>query len=178
MKSLFVNDYKVDIVLLRTDVEKIEKQFCILVERNGQLKSMEITGSYYTPDEGFALPTGNQLFLMLNDQLLLFDPETMEITKRAELDILGTMIAAYPYKDDFILHGEIEILRVNKELKVLWSFSGLDIFVRRSRNEQAITFQEDRICLYDFYENYYEIDYHGTLKRIVKKEHEVGFREI
>lgn len=109
MKSLFVNDYKVDIVLLRTDVEKIEKQFRILVERNGQLKSMEITGSYYTPDEGFALPTGNQLFLMLNDQLLLFDPETMEITKRAELDILGTMIAAYPYKDDFILHGEIDL---------------------------------------------------------------------
>lgn len=109
MKSLFVNDYKVDIVLLRTDVEKIEKQFRILVERNGQLKSMEITGSYYTLDEGFALPTGNQLFLMLNDQLLLFDPETTEITKRAELDILGTMIAAYPYKDDFILHGEIDL---------------------------------------------------------------------
>ena len=60
MKSLFVNDYKVDIVLLRTDVEKIEKQFRILVERNGQLKSMEITGSYYSPDEGFSLPTGNQ----------------------------------------------------------------------------------------------------------------------
>lgn len=109
MKSFFVNDYKDDIVLLRTDVEKIEKQFRILVERNGQLKSMEITGSYYTPDEGFALPTGNQLFLMLNDQLLLFDPETTEITKRAELDILGTMIAAYPYKDDFILHGEIDL---------------------------------------------------------------------
>ena len=109
MKSFFVNDYKDDIVLLRTDVEKIEKQFRILVERNGQLKSMEITGSYYTPDEGFALPTGNQLFLMLNDQLLLFEPETTEITKRAELDILGTMIAAYPYKDDFILHGEIDL---------------------------------------------------------------------
>ena len=109
MKSFFVNDYKDDIVLLRTDVEKIEKQFRILVERNGQLKSMEITGSYYTLDEGFALPTGNQLFLMLNDQLLLFDPETTEITKRAELDILGTMIAAYPYKDDFILHGEIDL---------------------------------------------------------------------
>lgn len=109
MKSFFVNDYKDDIVLLRTDVEKIEKQFRILVERNGQLKSMEITGSYYTPDEGFALLTGNQLFLMLNDQLLLFEPETTEITKRAELDILGTMIAAYPYKDDFILHGEIDL---------------------------------------------------------------------
>ena len=109
MKSFFVNDYKDDIVLLRTDVEKIEKQFRILVERNGQLKSMEITGSYYTLDEGFALPTGNQLFLMLNDQLLLFEPETTEITKRAELDILGTMIAAYPYKDDFILHGEIDL---------------------------------------------------------------------
>ena len=109
MKSLFVYDYKVDIVLLRTDVEKIEKQFRILVERNGQLKSMEITGSYYTLDEGFALPTGNQLFLMLNDQLLMFDPDTTEITKRAELDILGTMIAAYPYKDDFILHGEIDL---------------------------------------------------------------------
>lgn len=44
-----------------------------------------------------------------------------------------------------------------------WSFSGRDIFVRYMGEEPAFEMKSDRICLYDFEDNYYEIDYDGNV---------------
>ena len=66
-------------------------------------------------------------------------------------------------QDDFILYGEVEIYRVDRNLEVKWIFSARDIFVRYEGDEPAFEMKEDRICLYDFINHYYEIDYDGKL---------------
>ena len=77
-------------------------------------------------------------------------------------------------KGDFILYGEVEIYRVTPDLSIKWSFSGKDIFVRYHNNEPepAFKMKKDRICLYDFGDNYYEINYDGILldSKFVLKE--------
>lgn len=178
METIYIGENKVEIALIETNLNKVEKKFVIKVDRGTDTKELEITGSYYTPESNFMVAAGNEVFIMLDNQLLLFNPENMRITKKANLDILGTMIAAYPYQDDFILHGEIEILRINKKLEVLWTFSGIDIFARQNGSEKAIEFHNDKICLHDFYDNYYEIDYNGILKTFKRNDHEDRFKEV
>lgn len=43
-----------------------------------------------------------------------------------------------------------------------WSFSGKDIFVSLS-NKKPVELRDNSICLYDFEDNYYEIDYDGNV---------------
>ena len=70
---------------------------------------------------------------------------------------------AFAYEKEFILYGEVEIYRVDKNLNVLWEFSGKDVYVKKSGGEPAFQMKDDRICLYDFSDNYYEIDYEGNI---------------
>lgn len=57
----------------------------------------------------------------------------------------------------------MEIYRIDSNLNVVWQFSARDIFVRYQVEEPAFIMKKDRICLFDFLDNYYEIDYDGKL---------------
>lgn len=117
----------------------------------------------HTFETGIAMPLGDELFMILSNILCIFDPEKAEVEKQKNLGIMGMVFEAYPYEDDFILYGEMEIYRVDKELDVKWTFLARDIFVRLEGSEPAFQMKADRICLYDFCDNYYEIDYEGRL---------------
>lgn len=58
------------------------------------------------------------------------------------------MLGIYPYKEDYILHGEMEICRINSDLENLWTFSGYDIFVTQTGEHSSIELKEDRICVW------------------------------
>ena len=61
-----------------------------------------------------------------------------------------------------IVHGETEISSIDLSGKILWSFSGADIFVTpESGNE--IELKEDYINLVDWNGKKYQIDYNGKL---------------
>ena len=92
---------------------------------------------YYTIVDNCALPAGDRLFLMLNDLLCLFNLESLDIYKQQKLDTIGMMIAPFPYKQDFILYGELDVFRVTNELSIQWQFSGKDIFVSRDDDTAA-----------------------------------------
>lgn len=136
--------------------------FLHTVQRAGDLKRVLLNAPYYTPSELFAALHPNGLFMMMNDVLGIFNPATLEIEQITEIDPIAPMIALYTYKDDYILYGEMEIYRVTGDMKVLWEFWGRDIFVRCNGDQQAFVMKPDRICIYDFEENYYEIDYDGN----------------
>ena len=57
----------------------------------------------------------------------------------------------------------MEIYRISSDLEVVWQFSARDIFVRYQGEEPAFEMKQDRICLIDFLDNYYEIDYDGNV---------------
>lgn len=152
------------------EIEKIDlddPDFCKLIEisvnGNGTEKNALIIASYHTPIDSFVAPHKNGLFLMLNEILCVFDPETLEIIDQSEIDPFGTMFEIHQYKDDYILYGECEIYRISDDLKVKWIFGARDIFVRCDTDAPAFEMKEDRIGLYDYQENYYEINYDGKL---------------
>lgn len=133
------------------------------IEQNGEVRTVLMVVPYYTPLNSFTAHHKSGLLLMLNDVLCVFEPETMSIIKQISIEPLGTMFEVHPFEDDYILYGEMEIYRISEDLAVKWEFSGRDIFVRYQGAEPAFLMKNDRICLYDFEDNYYEIDYDGRL---------------
>ncbi len=82
------------------------------------------------------------------------------IIRHVVLDCLGCNFAIYKVEKGYIIYGEIEITMLDLDFKKQWSFSGKDIFVSIS-NREPFTIRENLICLYDFENNYYEIDFNG-----------------
>ena len=139
------------------------KSIEIEIEQSGEVRTVVMVVPYYTQIESCVAPHRDGLFMMFNDVLCVFSPDTESVVKQIRIDPLGTMFEVHQLNDDYILYGEIEIYRISQELDVKWSFSGRDIFVRYQGNEPAFQMKQDRICLYDFEDNYYEIDFDGKL---------------
>ena len=147
------------------EVETTNFNKCIELEisQNDSIKTVLLIVPFYTPINACIVVNDNGLFLMLDKIICLFNIETLEISKTKELDAMGTMFEAHLYGNDFILYGEMEIYRIDSNLNVVWKFSARDIFVRYQGEEPAFIMKKDRICLFDFLDNYYEIDYDGKL---------------
>ncbi|MDE6780403.1 MAG: hypothetical protein K2J40_02960 [Ruminococcus sp.] len=138
-----------------------KRGFEIEIERFGEVQTVLIISSYHTPENSFTALHKDGLFMMLNEVLCVFNPETLSVDRQTKINPMGTMFEVHTYSKDYILYGEMDIYRISEDLSVKWDFSGRDIFVNYQVNEPAFKMTSDRICLYDFEDNYYEIDYNG-----------------
>ena len=62
----------------------------------------------------------------------------------------------------YIVYGEIEIIMLDLDFNKVWGFTGRDIFVSQTR-KNAFVLGENSIELYDWENNYYELDFNGNL---------------
>ena len=90
------------------------------------------------------------------------DVETAAIITSVIIDDLGVNFGIYSTDYGYIVHGEINIQMLDRDLHTKWIFSGKDIFVSVT-DKTPFELCDDRIKLYDFEDNYYEIDYNGNL---------------
>lgn len=102
----------------------------------------------------------NDLVIMSENDLISFGLERAEICRVKSLDIGGETLGLYPYKDGFIIHGETEIAGVSGDFKLLWSFSGEDIFATLD-GSSAFEMDGDGITARDFSGKVYRIGYDG-----------------
>lgn len=72
----------------------------------------------------------------------------------------ATCFGIYKLQDDYIIHGEIEISRLDREGNIKWQFGGSDIFVSFD-SDGAFKLNSDHIALTDFYKTKYKIDFNG-----------------
>jgi hypothetical protein len=70
--------------------------------------------------------------------------------------------AIYSFKGDFIIHGELEIKRIDLDGNVKWNFSGKDIFVTQD-GSNAINLAGEKIELTDWDGDKYILDDNGQL---------------
>lgn len=158
MDSTEHKQYDKRILFVESDFNKVIE---LEIEHDGKISTVLMVVPYYTPLTSFLAPHKCGLFMMLNDILCVFAPEDLSIIKQAQIDSIGTMFEVHPLGDDYILYGEVVIYRIDPDLNVKWEFSGRDIFVKTQGNDPAFILKDDRICLYDFEDNYYEIDLEG-----------------
>ena len=139
------------------------------IDDGAEERNMVMLIPLYSPT--VMLPASRNIFFVFDTVLRLFNPANAEIVAEKDMSACGRLFAAYPYEDDFILHSETTIFRIKADLSVVWEFSAKDIFVRYcSSDGHAFEMKSDRICLWDFSDNYYEIDYDGKIMYQVQGE--------
>lgn len=109
--------------------------------------------SYITKD--------HSLFLCCCDTIYSFDLPGLTLNWKKQLDP-ATCFSIHSFKDDFIVHGEMEVKRINQNGDVKWRFGGGDIFVTPD-GAPSITLMGDKIKLIDWEGNHYLLDEFGVL---------------
>ncbi|QKJ29622.1 hypothetical protein HQ865_07605 [Mucilaginibacter mali] len=72
----------------------------------------------------------------------------------------ATCFAIYPFKNDMLVHGELEISRIDFNGNIKWQFGARDIFATPD-GESSFEIMDDRIYLKDFEHNIYILDENG-----------------
>lgn len=123
-----------------------------------------LVGSRYASPENCAILEDNILTVMQNDFITRIDLETMSIVACHEIEVnyFGVYYGIYRIPSGYLVYGEVLILKLDENFRVAWKFSGHDIFVSIT-GKNAFEITQDTIKLYDFYDNYYELDFDGNM---------------
>lgn len=74
----------------------------------------------------------------------------------------ATCFGIYAWKDDFVIHGELHITRIDIHGNEKWSFGGRDIFVTPD-GSSAFELRGDKIILTDWGAYTYKLDSNGIV---------------
>jgi len=74
----------------------------------------------------------------------------------------ATCFGVYKLQNAYIIHGEIEISKLDQHGNIIWQFGGADIFVSFDEKE-SFRLNPDHIALTDFYKTKYKIDFDGKI---------------
>lgn len=101
------------------------------------------------------------LTVVQDNRVVRLDLQNRTLNATYDTNLYGCAFSLYSTPNGYFVHGELEVARYDKDFNKLWGFSGRDIFVS-SNNKQAFRLLDDRVCLYDFEDNYYEVDYNSN----------------
>ena len=138
------------------------KTFSICVDLFTREYTIALVGDYNSFDYDCAFLDGYILTVMQNNTISQIDVRNANLLLFKKYECFGCAFAIFRIQNGYIVYGEIEIIRLNENFEKLWSFSGRDIFVSIS-NKKPFELCEDRIKLYDFEDNYYELNFDGKL---------------
>lgn len=109
---------------------------------------------------------GNLLLICVSNIVFSISLPTLDLEWYKEVDI-ATAFAIYKMNEDFIIHGELEITRINKSGNIIWQISGSDIFVvhNNSTNFPIDNFyiKDNLIYTQSWDERTYCISYEGKI---------------
>ena len=140
----------------------LDKVVTIQIVSESTSKEIQILCNCMSEIKHCAILEENKLIILLNEQLFQINLQSGDIYAYKQLDILGCNFGIYAAPCGYVIHGEIDIIGLNRELNEIWRFSGWDIFVSISGKE-AFVQNNHSIQLYDFWDNFYEIDYNGHI---------------
>jgi hypothetical protein len=138
----------------------------IKVTKDGQHITSAIicqTGGATGIHDNSFLITADYLLICCCDTVYSFKLPWLTLNWKKKFDA-ATCFAIYPFKDDFIIHGELEIKRVDMDGNVKWEFSAKDIFVTQDGKE-AVKLIGDRIEVTDWDGDTYILNGDGQVTR-------------
>lgn len=106
-----------------------------------------------------ALLSNNQLLVCCGDTIFCLQVPSLKLNWRVKADMI-TCFQIYALENDFLVHGETEISRIDGAGKIKWRFSGSDIFVSHSGSD-SFQLSDSSIQLTDFNGNHYQLDFDG-----------------
>jgi hypothetical protein len=124
---------------------------CIIIGSGGA------TGIY----KNSTILDNEQLLVSCCDTIFCLTLPNLELKWRTQAD-QATCFQIFKYQDDYIVHGELQISKLDRDGRIKWEFGGADIFVSID-NEDEFKIENDGILLTDFAKTKYKIDFDGKL---------------
>jgi hypothetical protein len=134
----------------------------IHVIENGTEKKYALIGSRFGNVEKCAVLENSTLTILIDDSISQIDLKSDSIIRHKVISNYGTCFTIYKIESGYIIHGELEILKIDLSLNVKWTFSGADIFVTPD-GDQAFQIINDKIILHDWNGTIYKLDMLGNL---------------
>ena len=105
---------------------------------------------------------GECLTQIFFDEIRQLDIKTGTVLRNVKCPNIGGLIEICSVEDAYIIHGELELFRYDKQLNRIWEFSGRDIFATID-NEKAFWLEENTIHCRDWLGWHYVLDLDGNL---------------
>ncbi|MFY0673892.1 MAG: hypothetical protein JXQ87_10825 [Bacteroidia bacterium] len=102
---------------------------------------------------------GSLLSICCSNSVFCFDLPKLNLNWVTKADG-ATCFGIYSYKDNFIVHGELQVTRLSNQGKILWQQSGKDIFTT-VEGDTVFTINEEHILVKDWENNVYKIGFDG-----------------
>ena len=143
---------------------KISTKIGLKVFENGKLINSAIIGSI---GGGTGIHKNSQI--IENDRILVCCSDSIFCLSIPSLDFIwkthadqATCFEIFKYNDSYIIHGELEISRLDSNGQIMWQKSGADIFTTPTGiNDFEIT--EEYIRATDWENRTYKFDFDGVL---------------
>lgn len=87
-----------------------------------------------------------ELIILLSGYIAILNLNTYELTTIDNLENHGCFYAIYEYDDGYIIHGELEIIKLSSSFVIEWTFSGSDIFARADGTD-CFEIVDDRVLV-------------------------------
>lgn len=124
---------------------------CIIISSGGA------TGIH----QNSSLLDNDQLLLCCCDTIFCLTLPNLELKWKMQAD-QATCFQIFKRQDEYIIHGELQITKLDRNGNKKWEFGGADIFVGID-NEEEFKIEKDGILLTDFAKKKYKIDFDGKL---------------
>ena len=139
----------------------VSKHGIKVYKANKEINSCLIIGS------GGATGVQKNSTLLDHDQLLVCCCNTVFCLTLPDLYLkwqtkadTATCFQIFKLENDYVVHGELEITRIDRDGNIQWQFSGADIFVSIDGQKEFII-SGNYIMLSDFSNHKYKIDFQG-----------------
>lgn len=136
------------------------KTFCIHIDLFSHQFLIALVGSQFCYDFDCAVLDDDTLTILQNNVISQIRITDASLIHYFTLECFGCNFALYKVEKGYLIYGEMEIIMLDFDFQKRWAFSGKDIFVSVSGKE-PFELRGNTICLYDFEDNYYELDFDG-----------------
>lgn len=147
------SDYKED---------DIHSAFIISIETACNNSCIELIGSFYSNPDRCAELEDSKLVVLMDDVIVEFDLETLSVLKHKTIGD-ETYFSLYPITDGYLIHGELSIIRLDRNFEQVWNFYGSDIWVVQDGTREAFQIIDDQILLEDWNGIKYILNMDGKL---------------
>ena len=114
-----------------------------------------------TVHQNSALIFSDQILICCGNEVFCFSLPRLELLWNCEADY-ATCFGIHKIGEVIIVHGELQMSRIDLAGNILWTCGGADIFVDHN-GISSLKFHDNFFEIDDFSENHYVISYGGTL---------------
>ena len=111
--------------------------------------------------ENSVLPDENKLLACCVDYIYCLELPELNLLWKTKADACHCF-EILKLEDNYLVHGELEITKIDKNGEILWQFSGKDIFVSVDGTD-IFEIHPDHILVSDWTETAYKLSYDGEV---------------